>query len=209
MKDQTFLEKLAEVDLFPVDWAGRTKEGHLTLTASKFRVVTPVPGLFGYNIAKFGFAAAKAIVELSDEELQYHDFGACTVKRGSLRKLGGEWYMDLRVSKHNRRSCDDFKSEEVLDDDGNVVGEGIVDDAKTTEQWITVKFTEVEPLTDHPLSEPYVETDSETTADLRLNARSAEIAQGRKKAPVTKKARAKSQRVLPPNVAAFLQNRQG
>lgn len=207
MKDQNFLDKLAEVDQFPVDWAGRTKEGHLTLTASKFRVVTPIPGLFGYNVAKFGLKAALAIVELSDEEPEHHDFGACTVKRGSLRQLDGEWYMDLRVSKHFRRSCADFKQEQVLDDDGKVVGTELDEDATTTEQWITVKFSQVEPLTDHPLSEPYVETDSETTADIRLNARSAEIAQGRKKAPVSKKARAKTQRVLPPNVAAFLANR--
>ena len=207
--DMTLQEKLSDIDGFSVEWAGRNKDGHYELTASKFRITTPVPELFGQNIAEFknSFDDAMALANESDAP-EFHDFGACTIKRPSLRKLpNGEWAMDLRVPSHSRRKCDAAFDVEILDDDGKVIGSEIEIKSKT-ESWVTVLLTQVEPLTDHPLSKRYIQTDAETAADLRLNAASDKIAEG-KKASGPRKPKAKSQRVSPAAVRAMLAKRQG
>lgn len=211
--EMTLQAKLADIDGFPVEWAGRNKDGHYELTASKFRVTVPVPELLGQNIAEFNFADAMALADESGDP-EFHDFGICTIKRPSLRRLpNGEWAMDLRVPRHHRRKCDaafdqevlDEEGEPVLDENGDPTTEMIV---KTkTESWITVLLTQVEPVTDHPLSKRYVQTDSETAADLRLNAQSDKIAEG-KKASGPRKPKAKSKRVSPAQVRAMLAAKQ-
>lgn len=200
----TLQEKLAGIDGFTVEWAGRNKDGHYELTASKFRVTTTIPELFGQNLAEFNnsFDDAMALAKESGEP-EFHDFGECTIRRGSLRRLqDGKWAMDLRVPTHNRRKCDAAFEVEVLDEDGNVVDTEVEIKSKT-ESWITVRLTQVEPLADHPLSARYVQRDTETAGTLRLNAESDKIAEG-KKASGPRKPKAKSTRISPAAARARL-----
>lgn len=205
------LAKLTQIDGFTVDWAGRSKDGHYELAASQFRVITPVAELLGQNIADFGFEEAMGLA--SDSEPESHDFGECTIRRGSLRKLpNGQWAMDLTVPVHNRRKPDAVFLQDILDDDGNVINEEHVLKPKT-EAWITVQLSQVEPLVgeDYPLSARYVQRDNRTAAALRVNAESERIASSKKAKGGARKGqkRAKSERVSPSAIRAMMAKREG
>lgn len=209
-KGLTLGQRLAAIDEFTVDYAGRTDEGHLFLTSSRLRVTSPIPELFGQNIAELGgsdpFQQALDIAAESDEP-EFHNFGTCTVRSGSLCKHDdGEWYVELSVPTRYRRKCEAFFERETLDDDGNVNGTEIVPTTKT-EAWIMVKLTQAEPVLGTLLSATYLQRDRDTTTALNVNARSEKIAEGKTAQPRKKKG--KSTRLSPAAAKALLAKRQG
>jgi len=195
-------ELLKATDKFPVPWISRTEEGHFKMTHCKFRVTAEaVAHWLGQNIEEHGEEKALAIAENATEMPEKHNFGSCTVRRGSVRRLDtGEWVMDLKVNKRYQRKLEAWLQDR--DAEGNKVGEPYM--GTRAETWITVYLNQVEPAADDPLSAPYLQTDNETASTVRLNKQSAKIAAGRQKSQGSGKARKNTTRVLPPNVAAFL-----
>ncbi len=201
----TLTAKLAEIDGFSVEWAGRDKHGNLELQGTIFKVtVSPAP-MFGQNIRDFGFDQA---IELSEEaSFEDHDFGACYVREKSLRRESdGRWYMDVSVDPHKVRYCK--VTTMLVDDDGEpVLGEDGKPQIKTAprkEAWITVELAQVEPLTDHPLNAVYRQSDRRTTAMLSANERSAKL--GTKGSGGKKSGRGKGsrKRLSPEQIATVL-----
>ena len=172
----TLSQKLAEIDGFSVEWAGRDKHGNLQLDGSVFKVtVSPAP-MFGQNIRDFGFDQA---IDLSEEaSFEDHDFGACYVREKSLRKESdGRWYLDLSVDPHKVRYCK--VTTMLVDDDGEAVlgedGKPQIKTAPRKEAWITVELAQVEPIADHPLQGVYRQSDRRTTAKVNADERSAKL----------------------------------
>ncbi len=198
-------EKLAGIDGFPVEWAGRDKHGNLQLQANVFKVaVSPAP-MFGQNIRDFGFDQS---IDLAEEaSFEEHKFGACYVREKSLRKESdGRWYVDLSVDPHKVRYCK--VTTMLVDDDGEAIlgedGKPQVKTAPRKEAWITCELGQLEPLTDHPLCAVYRQSDRRTTAMIRANERSETL--GSKKNGGKKAGRSKGsrKRLSPEQVAAVL-----
>lgn len=178
--DVSIIEKLAEIDQFPVNWAGRDEHGNLVLQATVFAVAVTPPPMFGQNIRDFGYDAA---VEMAENEgsIEDHDFGACYVREKSLRReADGRWVLDLSVDPHKCRHPEvttmlvDGEGNPILDDEGKPQ----IKTAPRKEAWITCELSQLEPLTDHPLCGVYRQTDRRTTAMLRANVRSENIGKG-------------------------------
>ena len=199
----TLTQKLAEIDQFSVEWAGRDEHGNLELQANVFKItVTPAP-MFGQNIRDFGFDQA---IELAEEEsIEDHDFGACYVREKSLRReADGRWYADLSVDPHKVRYCK--VTTMLVDDDGEPVlgddGKPQIKTAPRKEAWITCELSQLEPMTSHPLCAVYRQSDRRTTAMLRANERSEKIgSSGGKKGGRGKGSR---KRLSPEQIAAVL-----
>jgi hypothetical protein len=175
-------ERLAEIDGFPVDWAGRDAKGNLTLSASVFRIVETPPEMFGQTMRDFGYETALALVEKGETPAP-HDFGACFVRPKSLRReADGKWYVDLTVDPHHCRYpvCAsqrvDSEGEPVLDEE---TGEPVIDVAPRKETWVTVELSWVSPMERHPLSFRYVQSDRRTTSMLKAADFSEKVAEGK------------------------------
>lgn len=191
-------DQLAEIDgKFPVEWAGREivrgdggflKAANLKLNHTVFRVVnTPAP-MFGQNIGAFGFESAAKLAEESKHP--QHDFGACYVKKGSLRKeANGKWYVDLTVDTAKVRFCpvttvlvDAETGEPLLDSEGNEQHRT----APRKESWITCELSMLEPIASHPFDAEYRQSDRRTTAQLRMVKDSKEATQAKEQSGVKK-----------------------
>lgn len=204
MSELTLSEKLAEIDMFSVEWAGRDEHGNLELQANVFKVVVTPAEMFGQNIRDFGFDQA---IELAEEEgvIATHDFGACYVREKSLRReADGRWYVDLSVDPHKVRYCK--VTTMVVDDDGEPVpgedGKPQIKTAPRKEAWITCELSQLDPMNNHPLCGVYRQSDRRTTALLRANERSENIGKsGGKKSGRGKGSR---KRLNPEQIAAVM-----
>lgn len=200
----TLTHKLAEIDGFSVKWAGRDEHGNLLLQGNVFKVTVTPPQMFGQNIRDFGFDQA---IEMAEEEsVEAHDFGACYVREKSLRKeADGRWYVDLSVDPHKVRYCK--VTTMLVDDDGEpVLGEDGKPQIKTAprkEAWITCELSQLEPLTDHPLSAVYRQSDRRTTAMLRANERSETLG-SKKQGKRGGRGKGARKRLSPDQIAAVL-----
>jgi len=198
---------------FPVPWMsrqikrdenGKVVDVLLTLTATKFQIDTVPTPFFGQNIDRDGFDIAYAIM-LNEPIPEDHDFGVCTPVKGTLRQLKtGEWAIDLSVPKRSQRRPLAYFDQEVLDDDGEVIGTKEIR-KPATESWVTVLLGMISPLPDHPRSRTFHVRDDEYLKDERVNADSAALEEGRQ--PKPKGPRAKSTRVSPAAVREMLAKR--
>lgn len=219
---ETIKDKLAEIDQFPVDWAGRDEAGNLVLNSNMFKVTVAPPPFFGYNLREYGLATAKKMAEDAEWELE-HDFGTCPVVEKSLTKIDGDWYIELRPPKYARRKPEvatvnlDDDGEvlytEQLDDDGEVVtddnGEPVmvpdIEFVPRTEGKIMVALEDLEPVTDHPLAKPYFQRDRDTAAIVAMNARSEAIAEGKSGGGGRGKGKSKRKRMSPSEIKALFE----
>jgi len=202
-EEVTLSQKLAGIDQFPVEWAGRDSHGNLELQGNVFKITVTPAGMFGQNIRDFGFDQA---VELAEEEsIEDHNFGACYVREKSLRKeADGRWYCDLSVDPHKVRYVK--VTTMLVDDDGEAVlgddGKPQIKTAPRKEAWITCELSQLEPMTDHPLSAVYRQSDRRTTAMLRANVRSENL--GKSGAKKVGRGKGSRKRLSPEQIAAVL-----
>lgn len=204
MTEQSFIDKLRALDNFGVDFAGRDEKGNLLLSASVFRVGLTPPPMFGQNIKDFGFDQAVELAE--NAKVEDHDFGSCFVRDKSLRKESdGVWYVDLSVDPHKCRYPKvvtvlvDDDGEPILDDRGNPQ----VQSVPRKESWITVPLSSLEPEMDHPLCAEYRQSDRRTAAQVRANARSQALAEG-KSGGGRGRGKGKRKRLSPEQVAELM-----
>ena len=198
------IAKLAEIDGFTVDFAGRDEKGNFLLDASVFRVKKAPAPMFGQNVREFGFEQALEIAEKAGA-VDEHDFGACFAREKSLRKESdGVWYIDLSVDPHKVRVPQvavmlvDDEGEPILDENGEVQVEFV----PRKESWITVPLSDLEPDFEHPLCAEFRQSDRRTAAQLRANERAQALAEG-KSSGNRGRGKGKRKRLSPAEVAAL------
>lgn len=213
---ESIKDKLAQIDQFKVDWAGRDEAGNLVLNTNMFRVTAAPPPFFGYNLREYGFATAEKMANDAEWDLE-HDFGICAVVEKSLIKIGDDWYVELKPPKYARRKPEvatvlldddgevsyvaklDDNDEPVLDDDGNPVMVPEIEFVEKTESKIMVKLEDLEPVPveEHPLAHEYRQRDRDTASIVAMNERSEQIANGKSGGGGRGKGKSKRKRLSP------------
>jgi len=198
----TLADRLASIDGFTVEWAGRDAKGNFVLACNVFKVIDTPPPMFGQNARDFGFTVACDMA--GEAEWSEHDFGACYVREKSLRKeADGHWYIDLSVDPHKARypkvttMLVDDDGEPVLDDDG----EPQLKTAPRRESWITVRLDQIEPDLFHPLAAEYVQSDRRTKALIATTERSKAAKEGKGGGG---RGKGKRKRLSPAEIAALM-----
>lgn len=200
--EMTLADRLATLDDFGVDWAGRDAKGNYRLESTVFAVVDVPAPFFGQNVRDFDFNTAIEMAADADWN-DSHDFGLCYIKPNSLRKMSdGHWYIDLSVdnARHPKVTTMlvDENDEPILDDNG----EPQVRVSPRKESWIMVRLDQVKPV-DHPLSTEYRQRDTRSKGLLAANAQSERIANGGSKGRGGR-SKGKRKRLTPDQIASLM-----
>jgi len=166
------IEKQAAVDCFPVESVERDEDGRICAASTIVRVTNTPSPLFGYDARKslaYAVSEAKGKGKFAD-----HDFGACTLMNKGIVNHDGTWYAKVSVPESHQRSVAVTKYLAKADADGNVIldengketlmrdekGRVITTSQNQKESFLLVPLADLTPDFDHPLSMPYLQSDS-------------------------------------------------